>query len=161
MVLGYDEKLKTLQVLLIKRSKYPYEGAWALPGGFVDMNETAEKCVLRELKEETGLKDVKFEQLFTASKVDRDPRGRTISVIFWALIKTNYQVKGSDDATEAKWFDVLKLPVLAFDHKKIIKYAISQLKFRLKAKKYFKDFFTNINSDEVFDNLKIVIKNYK
>lgn len=151
LVFGFDEKKQDLQILLIQRKNEPFKGQWALPGGFVDMDETVEKCVVRELEEETSLTNIKFEQLITASKTDRDPRGRTVSVIFWSLINTNYNVVGLDDAKDAQWFSIKNLPKIGFDHLEIINYAIEQLKFRLKIKEYFQEFFEDINlSLEIF-----------
>jgi len=94
---------------------------WALPGGFLDMDETLEKCAIRELEEETGLCGVKLKQLHAFSSINRDPRGRTIGVAFWGFTTIkNSKVEGFDDASEAKWFPINKLPILAFDHEEII-----------------------------------------
>jgi 8-oxo-dGTP diphosphatase len=145
LIFGFDAEKQELQILLIQRGNEPYKNQWALPGGFVDMDETVEKCVVRELEEETSLKNIKFEQLITASKIGRDPRGRTVSVVFWSLINTNYNIVGLDDAKDAQWFSIKKLPKIAFDHTEIINYAIEQLKFRLKAKENFQEFFEGID----------------
>ena len=116
------------EVLLIKRGHYPYEGMWALAGGFVDMEETLEEAVARELKEETGLTGIKLEQLHTFSDIHRDPRGRNISIIFWGIATLeNTSVIGGDDATDARWFAIEQLPGLAFDHSKVIEMAIKKL----------------------------------
>ena len=105
------------EVLLIKRKNFPFEGMWALPGGFIDMDETCEAAVVRELKEETNLDLTEFEQLCTFSAVERDPRGRTISVFYYGTVKLEGSaVKGGDDASDAKWFALDNLPQLAFDH---------------------------------------------
>lgn len=149
IVFGVDKKLKKVQVLLILRKNDPFKNQWAFPGGFVDIDETVENCVVRELEEETGLKQKTFEQLITVSELERDPRTRTISVVFWSLIKTNYDIKGLDDAKDAKWFSVTELPELAFDHKKILEKAIKKLKFRLSAKMLFFDFFGELSDDEI------------
>lgn len=105
------------EVLLIRRKHYPFEGMWALPGGFVDMEETCEEAIVRELMEETSLHAPGLQQLHTFSALGRDPRGRTISVTFFGLVDhLNSTVKGGDDASEARWFPLDQLPHLAFDH---------------------------------------------
>ena len=119
IIFGFDES--DLKVLLIERGIEPYKGKWALPGGFVKMDETTEEGAKRELYEETGLKDVFIEQLFTFSDVDRDPRGRVISVAYFSLVNlNNYEAKAGDDASKAQWFSVKDVPSLAFDHEKIL-----------------------------------------
>ena len=110
-----------LLVLLIERKYLPFKGKWAFPGGFVDMDETAEECAYRELKEETGLEIKALSQLVTVSTLGRDPRGRTVSVFFYGFI--NYEsadIQAGDDAKKAQWFPADKLPSLAFDHSDII-----------------------------------------
>ena len=104
------------KVLLIQRGAAPFKGAWAFPGGFMNMDETTEQCAIRELEEETGLKVTKVHQIGAYSKVDRDPRGRTITVAYLAIIDTPKDVKGQDDAAKAEWFPITDLPKLAFDH---------------------------------------------
>ncbi len=118
------------QLLLIKRGKEPYAGKWAFPGGFVEINEELEDAVVRELTEETNLTGVELEQLHTFGKVGRDPRGRQITIVFWGIVDENQsQVKGGDDAAEARWFDIDALPEdLAFDHDNVAKFAIKKLK---------------------------------
>lgn len=119
----------TLKILLIKRKNPPFENCWALPGGFVDMDETLEVAVARELKEETGLDNVELRQLATFGAVERDPRGRTVSVVYFGITNiNNSEVKGNDDAADAIWFDIKKLPDLAFDHEEIIKVALIKMK---------------------------------
>ena len=110
------------KVLLIQRKNPPFQGLWALPGGFVDMDETPEQAVVRELKEETGLTGISFKQFHTYGALDRDPRHRTISIVFVGkIIKSiDYKPLGSDDATAAEWFNLDQLPELAFDHHQII-----------------------------------------
>jgi 8-oxo-dGTP diphosphatase len=116
------------EVLLILRGHFPYEGMWALPGGFVDMEETLEEAITRELEEETGLKGVELTQLHAFSELHRDPRGRNISISFWGIAGSqNTDVKGGDDAAEARWFPVDQLPELAFDHIQVIKMAMKRL----------------------------------
>ena len=104
------------KALLIQRGAAPFKGAWAFPGGFMNMDETTEQCAIRELEEETGLKVTKVHQIGAYSKVDRDPRGRTITVAYLAIIDTPEDVKGQDDAAKAEWFPITDLPKLAFDH---------------------------------------------
>jgi 8-oxo-dGTP diphosphatase len=112
------------KVLLIQRGFDPYKGCWAFPGGFMNMDETTEECVLRELEEETGLRLSKVQQIGTYSKVDRDPRGRTITVAYLAIIDEPIAVTGQDDAAKAEWWPVSDLPHLAFDHYDIMQDAI-------------------------------------
>lgn len=109
------------KVLLIQRGAAPFKGAWAFPGGFMNMDETTEQCAIRELEEETGLKVTKVHQIGAYSKVDRDPRGRTITVAYLAIIDSPEDVKGQDDAAKAEWFPITDLPKLAFDHYDIMK----------------------------------------
>lgn len=116
------------EVLLIQRKHDPYAGMWALPGGFVDMDETVEEAIVRELEEETSLKANNLRQLHTFSEIGRDPRGRTVSVTFFGLTEMdNSTVIGGDDAKDAQWFAVENLPQLAFDHIKAVEMAASKL----------------------------------
>lgn len=106
-----------LRVLLIQRGNPPYKNAWALPGGFIEMDEKVVDSAYRELEEETGLSGVSLEQFFTYGDPGRDPRGRTISVVYTGFtIPENAEVKGADDAKKAAWVSVSELPPLAFDH---------------------------------------------
>ena len=107
-------------ILLIERKYDPFCGYWALPGGFVEMDEDLETACARELKEETGISGIKLTQFHTFGEVNRDPRGRTISVVYWSVIDQIIEPEGGDDAAQAKWFALNNLPPLAFDHKKII-----------------------------------------
>ena len=109
------------KVLLIQRGADPYKGCWAFPGGFMNMDETTEQCAIRELEEETGLKVTTVQQIGAYSKVDRDPRGRTITVEYLAIIDKPAQVTGQDDAAKADWFPLSALPELAFDHTDILR----------------------------------------
>ena len=109
------------KVLLIQRGFDPFKGCWAFPGGFMEMNETTEQCAIRELEEETGLKLDNLKQIGAYSKVDRDPRGRTITVAYLAIVDTPLEVKGLDDAAKAQWFPIDALPPLAFDHEDIMR----------------------------------------
>lgn len=110
----------TPKVLLIQRANEPYKGCWAFSGGFMDMDETTEQCAIRELKEETGLDVTDIKQIGCYSKVDRDPRGRTITVAYLAIIDEPKKVTGLDDAAKAEWFPLSALPPLAFDHEEIL-----------------------------------------
>ena len=113
------------KVLLIQRGDEPFKGAWAFPGGFMDMDETTELCAIRELEEETGLRVSKIQQIGAYSKVDRDPRGRTVTVAYLAIVDEPVTVTGQDDAAQAEWFPIDALPPLAFDHEDIMRDAIS------------------------------------
>lgn len=113
------------KVLLIQRGNEPYKGCWAFPGGFMNMEETAEECAVRELKEETGLTVKQIQQIGAYSKVDRDPRGRTVSIAYLAIVDAPTAVSGMDDAAKAAWFPLSSLPDLAFDHKDIMTDAIA------------------------------------
>lgn len=111
---------KEPKVLLIQRGNEPFKGCWAFPGGFMNMDETTEQCAIRELEEETGLKVTEIKQIGAYSKVDRDPRGRTVTVAYLAIIDKIEAVKGLDDAAMAQWFPLSDLPKLAFDHEEIM-----------------------------------------
>lgn len=113
------------RVLLIQRGYDPYKGCWAFPGGFLNMDETTEQCAIRELEEETGLQLDKVQQIGAYSKVDRDPRGRTITVAYLAVVDEAKDVTGQDDAAKAEWFPLAELPPLAFDHADIMQDAIA------------------------------------
>jgi len=118
----------TLKVLLIRRVSAPYADCWALPGGFVEMDETLEQAALRELEEETGLQLTHAEQLRAFDGVNRDPRERVISVAHMAVVNVaDHAPKGSDDASEAAWFDLNGLPPLAFDHDEVLAFARARL----------------------------------
>ena len=116
------------KVLLIQRGDDPYKGCWAFPGGFMNMDETTEQCAIRELEEETGLKVKDVHQIGAYSKVDRDPRGRTITVAYLAIIEKPISVAGQDDAAKAEWWPLSALPHLAFDHDEIMADAIGLYK---------------------------------
>lgn len=115
----------TTEILLIKRGNPPFEDMWAIPGGFINMEETPEVAVDRELKEETGIIGVEFFQVHTYGAVNRDPRHRTISIAYVGLLHDQEQLAiGGDDAAEAGWFPIDHLPALAFDHHQIIADAV-------------------------------------
>lgn len=132
IIFGLDESSQ-LKVLLIQRGHEPFKSHWALPGGFVDENETLEAAALRELKEETGVSDVFIEQLFTFGTPGRDPRGRVVTVAYYALINLAEHKIGVDtDAQDVKWFPIHELPQLAFDHAEILHTAITRLRSKLR-----------------------------
>lgn len=112
------------KVLLIQRGFAPFKGCWAFPGGFMNMDETTEQCAIRELEEETGLALSTMTQIGAYSKVDRDPRGRTITVAYLAVVDKPLDVIAQDDAAKARWFPIKELPPLAFDHADIMADAI-------------------------------------
>ncbi len=123
---------RDLQVLLVKRRSWPYEGMWAIPGGFVNMDESLEEAAKRELQEETSVQDVYLEQLYTFGDPGRDPRTRVITVVYFALLDCGrLQVRAADDAVDVGWFSVYDLPPLAFDHAKILEYTLNRLRGKL------------------------------
>ena len=127
VIFGFDAKM--LQVLLIKRGSDPEAGKWALPGGFIEKDETAERAAERVLEQLTGVSDIYMEQLRTFSEVDRHPIERVVTVSFYALVKPeNYRLTPAWHASEAYWWDIDKLPVLGFDHGKIIQVALHTIK---------------------------------
>ncbi len=135
VIFGYDHRLEEsdLQILLIERKLVPFKGKWALPGGFVQMNETLDAAAVRELKEETGMEKVYIEQLYTFGALDRDPRGRVLSVAYIALVNLEkHNLKAGTDAEAAEWFSLNKLPALAFDHKIIVKTAVERLRGKVR-----------------------------
>jgi 8-oxo-dGTP diphosphatase len=115
------------RVLLIQRGKDPFKEMWALPGGFVDMDEDLDDAISREVMEETGLKLNNFNQLSAFGKPNRDPRHRTITIAFYTYLENMLPVKGMDDAINAQWFLIDKLPLLAFDHQEVIDFARKRL----------------------------------
>ncbi len=120
------------RLLLIERKHEPFRGRWALPGGFVEIDEDLPDAAARELTEETGLKDVPLEQLHTFGKPGRDPRGRTISVVYFGIAGNNWQrAEAADDAAQVQWFGIDNLPPMAFDHDQIARCAIEKLQRRL------------------------------
>lgn len=129
-VVAITKQTDQLYVLLIQRNQEPYQGSWALPGGFVEMDEPLETAAARELAEETGLAGIPLEQLHTYGDPQRDPRGRVISVVYYAFIPagTSINLRGGSDASQVRWFPMTELPELAFDHQKIIDEALSRFR---------------------------------
>ncbi len=123
VIFGKDDN-DNIEVLLIKRGRHPYKDCWALPGGFIGIDESLEESVARELEEETGINSIILKQFHTFGKPGRDPRGRNITIAYWGLGK-KYRLnpKAGSDAKSYKWFNPDKLPNMAFDHEEIIKKA--------------------------------------
>ena len=122
----------SLQVLLVKRGVPPFEGQYAIPGGFIRGDESLEEAALRELHEETGVRNEFLEQLYTFGDPKRDPRGRVITVAYYALIASDkLSLVAGADAAEAQWFPASSVPPLAFDHKSILDYALERLRNKL------------------------------
>lgn len=120
---------KDVKILLIQRKNPPFKGLWAIPGGFLEPKEVLDTAASRELKEETGVANVALSPLGVFDKVDRDPRGRTITMAYWTMIDAKQKkAKAGSDAKKAKWFSLKKLPELAFDHQEIIQTLINKLK---------------------------------
>ena len=131
VVFGLDED--DLQILLIQRDLPPFEGDWALPGGFVRLEETLDEAALRELSEETGLKNVYLEQLYSFGTVNRDPRERVVTVAYYALVNlSDHRVRAATDARNAAWFAVDDIPSLAFDHDQILEMAHERLRGKVR-----------------------------
>jgi 8-oxo-dGTP diphosphatase len=130
VVFGYESG--TISVLLIKRKYAPFKGKWAIPGGFVLVDESLEEAVQRELKEETGIKIDYLEQLYTFGAPKRDPRSRIVSTAYFGLVKPSaFKIVASTDAEDVQWFDISELPVLSFDHDAILKLAITRLQGKI------------------------------
>jgi 8-oxo-dGTP diphosphatase len=131
VVFGLDEG--DLKVLLVKRSLDPFKDKWALPGGFVHVDENLEDAARRELEEETGVRQLYLEQLYTFGDVDRDPRGHVVTVAYYALVKlSDHRVRAATDASDADWFPVAKHPPLAFDHRRIVASALRRLQGKVR-----------------------------
>lgn len=130
VIFGYRDK--NLQILLIKRGIEPYKGHWALPGGFVLADESLEEAAKRELREETGMTDVFMEQLYSFGQVDRDPRYRVVSVVYYALIPLIGTPKGASDAASASWVPFDEVPSLAFDHADIVDMALNRVRGKVR-----------------------------
>lgn len=131
VVFGLDEE--DLKIILIERNGEPFKGRWALPGGFIRMEESLEQAALRELQEETGVENVFLEQLYTFGAPDRDPRDRVISVAYYALVNLrDHAIKAATDARSAAWFSVDDIPKLAFDHNRIVDMALKRLRGKVR-----------------------------
>lgn len=131
VVFGFDEG--ELKVLLIQRALEPFKGRWALPGGFVRVDETVDEAAWRELAEEAGLENVFLEQLYTFGAVNRDPRERVVSVAYYALVKlSDHRAKAATDAAHAEWFPISETPKLAFDHADVLAAALARLKGKVR-----------------------------
>lgn len=148
-----------LKVLLIERSNDPYKGRWALPGGFVDIDEDLESAALRELREETGVTGIYLEQLYTFGKPNRDPRERVISVAYYALVPIDkLHIKPDSDASKAEWHACSSLPDLAFDHPQIVSLARDRLAAKMDystiALHFMPDKFTLSELQRVYETIK-------
>lgn len=131
VVFGLDDA--DLKVMLIERGQDPFKGRWALPGGFVRLDETLFEAARRELEEETGLRRVFLEQLYTFGEVKRDPRERVVSVAYYALCNLrDHKVQGATDASDAAWFGLHDLPSLAFDHDEILRTAVERIRGKVR-----------------------------
>jgi len=131
-VVIYTIQDNELKILLIQRNTDPYKDMWAIPGGFVLKGETLEQAAARELSEETGVKDIYLEQLYSFGDPGRDPRGWVVTVAYFALISSdNLKIEADTDAKDVKWFSVYDLPRLAFDHDKILKLSLERLRAKL------------------------------
>lgn len=116
------------RVLLVQRKNPPFKGRWAIPGGFVEVDESLEDAALRELREETGVGGVRIEQLRAFGAPHRDPRGRTVTVAYVAVVRREPAVQGASDAADARWWPLNALPPLAFDHADILDAARQRLR---------------------------------
>ena len=131
VIFGLDRSSR-LKILLIQRGKEPFKDRWALPGGFVEMEEDVEAAALRVLKQETGVKNVFIEQLYTFGTPRRDPRGRVVSVAYYALVNLDaHQINSDADALDVAWFDIAALPKLAFDHDLMLKRSVERLRSKV------------------------------
>jgi len=131
-IILFTVKENNLKALLVKRAIDPFKDMWAIPGGFIKINESLEEAAKRELVEETNVKDVYLEQLYTFGDPKRDPRTRVVTVAYFALVNSEkFKLKASTDVKDVRWFSMYELPELAFDHKKILEYALKRLRWKL------------------------------
>ncbi len=147
-----------LSVLLIKRRGEPFKDSWALPGGFIKEDEDIDQCARRELQEETGIENIYLEQLYTFGDPERDPRERVISVAYFALLPSDQlSINAASDASDVKWYEVSRLPTLAFDHTKIINLAHDRLMAKLDystiAFQLLPDLFTLTEVQKVYETI--------
>ncbi len=132
VVFGLDEQ-DSLKVMLILRKLPPFQGQWALPGGFVHLDETLEEAAFRELREETGIENGFLEQLYTFGAINRDPRERIVTVAYYALVNLReYNITATTDAMDAAWFAIDELPKLPFDHQQIFETALNRLRGKIR-----------------------------
>ena len=147
VIFGFDGN--TVKVLLIERGFDPYKGCWAFPGGFLEMQESAEEGARRELMEETGLDTTYVKQFHTFSTPDRDPRERVISIAYYSLVRMS-EVKGMDDAAQAKWFPLNEVPKLAFDHEEMWRIAQEEIRKEMRLNtKDWKEMTKGFTEEEV------------
>ncbi|MBO4215097.1 MAG: NUDIX hydrolase [Bacteroidaceae bacterium] len=147
VIFGFDGN--TVRVLLIERGFDPYKGYWAFPGGFLEMQESAEEGARRELMEETGLDTTYVKQFHTFSTPDRDPRERVISIAYYSLVRMS-EVKGMDDAAQAKWFPLNEVPKLAFDHEEMWRIAQEEIRKEMRLNtKDWKEMTKGFTEEEV------------
>lgn len=154
VIFGYENG--RLKVLLIERGREPYKGQWAFPGGFLNIDESADDGAMRELQEETGLTNAKIHQFHTFTAPNRDPRERVISIAYYALVRLQ-DVKGGDDAAKAEWFDINDTPLLAFDHDNMLNLAINALRRQACAEFVGRDIFKDKFTLEDFTSLYTAI----
>ncbi|MBK5720344.1 NUDIX hydrolase [Dysgonomonas sp. Marseille-P4677] len=133
VIFGFDKDQLQLKVLLTKRAINPYIGMWPFPGGFINIDETSDECARRKLKEEAGLESIFLEQLYTFSKIERDPRERIISIAYYALVRsTDYILNIGLNIEDVQWFSLDEIPLLAFDHQEILDVAVERLKGKIR-----------------------------
>jgi 8-oxo-dGTP diphosphatase len=130
-VVIFSVRARGLKVLLVRRAAAPYRGRWSLPGGFGRLSESLDDAARRELQEETEVRDVYLEQLYTFGAPRRDPRGRVISVAYFALVAADVNARATEGDIEVNWQPVGELPELAFDHGEIVRYALQRLRYKL------------------------------
>lgn len=167
VIFGYAEGL--LQIALIEREMPPFKGMWAIPGGFMEGDETAEETAFRELNEETGLENIFLEQFHTFSSHGRDPRGRTITVAFFALINSEkYHLTASSDASKAKWWPAYEIPALAFQQAEMYEMALQALRTAMKTRplafELLPKLFTLTQLQNLYEqvfNIRIDIRNFR
>jgi len=150
---------ESLRVLLIQRGNDPFKGQWALPGGFLDMDENLDQAAKRELEEETGLSGVNVQQFHAYGDVGRDPRARVISIAYAAMVRIErHQAAAADDAVDARWFPVRRLPRLAFDHREIVKQLMQSLKRRSRCRPFGLDLLPRkFNMDELLAVYRAIV----